>query len=263
MEKINLEKQKEIQLEILKEIKNFCNNNNLRYFLSGGTLLGAIRHKGYIPWDDDIDIMMPREDYDKLLANFNEKCNDQLKVLSFINTDGYYYPFAKVVNIKTVLIEDNYREIKDLGIYVDIFPIDYLPDNEKETKKIMQKYKKLNKLIGIYSVDVDKMTTNKLKLIIKKLILLLIEKGNNYKKILKKIDNIASEYKNTEKVACISGRYFESSYIEKSILVDFENEQYTIPVGYEEYLTKHYGDYMQLPPEEKRVKQHENQVYWR
>ena len=221
---IDLEQQKKIQFEILKEVRDFCDNNNLTYFLGGGTLLGAIRHKGYIPWDDDIDIMMPREDYEKLLTEFNKTCDNQYKLLSYKNTEDYYYLFAKVINTKTILVEDNYKKIKDLGIYIDVFPIDYLPEDDNKTQKIMKKYRRMHKITSMYSVDqLKEVTTSKKKLIMKKIILSIMGRKIMYKKLVKKMDTLASKYKNTNKVACITGRYFEkeimpSSYIEKSIL---------------------------------------------
>ena len=269
MESIDIQQQKEIQVEILKEVRNFCDEHNLTYFLGGGTLLGAIRHKGYIPWDDDIDIMMPRADYEKLLTEFNETCNNQYKLISYKNTEDYYYIFAKVVNTQTILVEDNYKKIKDLGIYIDIFPIDYLPDDENETKKIMKQYRKMHKITSMYSVDkLEEVTKSKSKLIMKKLILSVVNKKDRYKNLLQKMDSLASSYKDTNTVACVSGRYFEkeimpSTYIAETIYADFEGEKYKIPAGYDAYLTKHYGNYMELPPEEKRTKEHHNEAYWK
>ncbi len=267
--KLSLDEQKNIQQELLKEIKRVCEIHNITFFLGGGTLLGAIRHKGYIPWDDDIDIMMPRKDYENLLNNFNIECNDNCKLINYINTHDYYYPFAKIVNTKTILIENEYKQIKDMGVYIDVFPIDFLPDNEKKIKKIMKKYRRIYKLIYMYQYNnISDVTENKVKLFLKKILLMIIKKFKLIPKILKYLDNIAIKYKNTKKVACISGRYAEkevmpSSYIEDYTLVDFEGEKYKAPIGYDEYLTKHYGDYMKLPPKEKQIKEHDNEVYWR
>ena len=147
---ISLEEQRDIQKELLKELKEICDNNNIIYFLGGGTLLGAIRHKGYIPWDDDVDVMMPRKDYEILLEIFDDNCKENHKILTYINTEDYYYSFAKIVDTNTILHEGKLRTIKEMGIYIDIFPIDFLPDDKKKTEKIFKKYKLLYKIISAY-----------------------------------------------------------------------------------------------------------------
>ena len=269
MQKINIEEQKQIQIEILKEVKKICDSNNLNYYLGGGTLLGAVRHKGYIPWDDDIDIMMLRKDYEKLLEIFNKQCDKKYKLLCYKNTKDYYYPFTKIVNIQTKLEETKLRPIAEMGLFIDVFPIDFLPEEDKKITKIFKSYARWYSLVSVYQAKPEKLTAkSKSKMIIKKIILPILEKFKLYSKILKKIDKIIIKYNNTSKVACITGRYQEkeimpSSYIAEYKLVDFEGEKYKIPAGYDEYLTKHYGDYMELPPEEKRVKEHDNSAYWK
>lgn len=267
---ISLEEQKQLQLEMLKEVKRICNKNNINYFLGGGTLLGAIRHQGYIPWDDDIDIMLPRQDYKKLLHIFNQETNKQYKLLSYENTEDYYYPFAKIVHLKTKLVENECREIKDLGIFIDVFPIDFLPNNNKKVKNIFKKYKKVFRtIIMMYKAkNIGKVTTDKKKLIMKKILLPIMEKYKLHTKILKRIDNLTDKYNNTARVACISGLYEEreimpSSYISDFTLAKFEDEEYKVPIGYDEYLTKHYGNYMELPPKEKQISSHDFICFWR
>lgn len=268
--KINVKEQKQIQLLILKELKKVCDDNNIKYFLGGGTLLGAIRHRGYIPWDDDIDVMLLRNDYERLLKIFNDKCkNKEYKLISYKNTKDYYYPFAKIVDMNTKMIEYSCKEISDMGVYIDVFPIDYLPVENRKINKIYRKYKLLNKFLGIYIIDKkDNLTNNKLKKILKKPIKFIIEKFKINTIILKSIDNLGIKNKKTNKVACISGRYFEkeimsSEYISDYILVEFEGDEYKAPIGYDSYLTKHYGNYMILPPIEKQISNHNNSAYWR
>ena len=122
---IELDQLKKIELGILQEVHNVCIEQGLRYSLAGGTLLGAVRHGGFIPWDDDIDIMMPRPDYNKLI----EYCMNNETPFRLVSTEtekGYGYIFAKAVDQKTFIIEQNgNRGNADMGVYVDIFPIDY------------------------------------------------------------------------------------------------------------------------------------------
>ena len=267
--RININEEKKMQLAILEEFKNICDSNNISYYLGGGTLLGAIRHKGYIPWDDDIDVMLPRKDYEKLLQIFNYECDNEYKLISYKNEKDYYYPFAKIVNLETEIIEKNYKTIKNMGVYIDVFPIDFLPNNKYKINRIIKKYKLLNSLILIHSTkNLEIVTSSKSKLLIKKIILSIIERKRLWKKILKSIDNIAIRYQDTDTVACISGRYFEkeimpSSYISDYTLVDFEGEKYKAPIGYDAYLKKHYGEYMKLPPKDKQIPDHDNKVYWK
>ena len=266
---VTLEEQKEIQIELLKELRRICDSNNLIYFLGGGTLLGAIRHKGYIPWDDDIDVMMPRKDYESLLKIFDKDCKENHKILTYINTKDYYYSFAKIVDTNTFLKEGGLRPIETLGIYIDVFPIDFLPDDEEKIKKIFKKYSLVYKTIGMYKIsDISKVTKNKVKLFSKRIVLCFVKTFNITPKVLKKLDRLAIKYENTSKVACISGRYAEKEimprkFIEDYILADFEGEKYKIPKDYDEYLTKHYDNYMELPPEDKRKTEHNNIAYWR
>ena len=140
MIEIPLEELKSRQLEILTRIDKFCTEHNIQYSLAFGTLLGAIRHKGYIPWDDDIDIMMLRSDYNRFISLFYD---EQLRVLSIENESRYILPFAKVVDNNSILIEQSTMELP-LGIYVDIFPVDNIPDDISLRNDFYRKKKILN-----------------------------------------------------------------------------------------------------------------------
>ena len=133
-----VEELQKIELEILKYIDKVCKENNLTYFLAYGTLIGAIRHKGFIPWDDDVDIQMPRDDYNKLCDILKEE-NGRYKLLDHKEGLGYIYPFAKVIDSNTRLIETGLTETVNMGVYIDIFPIDGTPNDFKKRKKYLKK----------------------------------------------------------------------------------------------------------------------------
>lgn len=138
MKELSIDDIREIELQILNYIDEVCKDNKLRYYLLGGTLLGAIRHGGFIPWDDDIDIIMPRNDYDTLLSIINET-NNKYKVLAYKYKKEYYYPFAKIVDSSTMVVESNTIATNNMGVWVDIFPIDNLPNDKKHRKRIQDK----------------------------------------------------------------------------------------------------------------------------
>ena len=129
-----------LQMGILDDVDRFCNTHHLRYSLSSGTLIGAVRHGGYIPWDDDIDIYMPREDYERFLASYADQ-EGRYRVLDPNKESHYYYTFAKVVDQRTRMVE---KETKgyEIGVYIDVFPVDYVTDDMKRRQRVF-KWKKL------------------------------------------------------------------------------------------------------------------------
>ena len=260
---ITLDELRELQLNILDKIHEFCINSHIRYSLGGGTLLGAVRHKGYIPWDDDIDIMLPRPDYERFLKEFEGKF-DWLKLQHYKNDDTYYFPFAKVYDTRTVLIEEGAIN----GIYVDVFPIDGLPD-EKGLSEYYNQFRRyvlmLCKTNKYYKFQIGH---NRYFLYIKYLLKRILYP--NRKDIIKRLEALYRRYSFDESyyAGAIVGRYAEKEHMEKSVFtkyvkVAFENHHYNCIADFDEYLRKHYGDYMQLPPVEKRVSNHEFIAYWK
>jgi lipopolysaccharide cholinephosphotransferase len=134
MRTITQDELKSIQLDLLQKTADFCEANGIRYFLCGGTLLGAIRHKGYIPWDDDIDIVMPRPDYERFCKTFNQP-DSVYKVKSLLTHPDYACAFAKVYDNRTMLKELHYKGVH-FGVYIDVLPVDGVKDSA-QIKKIM------------------------------------------------------------------------------------------------------------------------------
>lgn len=266
--KLSINDIQKIELELLVEFKKICEHNNINFFLDGGTLLGAIRHHGFIPWDDDVDVIIPRRDYNKLLNLSPQISNSRIKLLSFNYVNDYYNPFAKLVDLRTRKILMGVQQYKDAGINIDIFPLDGMPDDELVANKnfaIIKFYQ------SIWWNAISKPMENFVwyRKIPKKIINCL-SKIIGYRFPLKKIDTLISkiDYESSKFVGSyISGKgtrsRIEKDVFDTSIIVEFEGESFTAPSGFHKYLTKIYGNYMELPPIEQRILHHKYQVFWR
>ena len=262
--KILIEDVKRIQLNILKYVDDTLSALGISYWLDCGTLLGSVRHKGYIPWDDDIDLIILRKDYDRAISALNSN-SERYKVLTMNNTKDFFYLFAKITDTHTHIKEKGLREIGALGIYIDLFPLDYLPLKEKEYKRHVDGIFRLRSLIYYSLLDKSQFMSasfeNKCKSILGKLI--------GRKRLMTRVDKMCRDYsaKGEGYIADIVGagsknRKIPSMVFDDTIMSEFEGRLYPIPVGYKQYLTFLYGDYMQLPPEEKRVSTHDFQAFW-
>ena len=260
MKAINIDELRSIQLDLLQKTTEFCENNGLRYFLCGGTLIGAVRHKGFIPWDDDIDIAMPRPDYDQFIKTFNRTGNYWQVVNLDINPD-YAYPFAKVFDNRTVFNELHYPG-ETFGVYIDVFPADGVK-NKTQVRKIMLLHKLLNtKRANYYHRTLLKMIINTLG----KLFLLPFSAHQ----IATCMDKEARRYDfySVPSAGVIAnplnlGEKVDKSVFDSDVYQEFEGRKYRVPVGYDTWLRSIYGDYMQLPPEEHRVAHHTFEAWWK
>lgn len=254
--RISLDKVKEIQLDILNDVHNFCEKNNIYYSLSDGTLIGAIRHQGYIPWDDDIDISMPRPDYENFLRIYNNN-SKKYRVVAYELDNKFPYSFAKVENTETLLVE-NASTNYNIGVNIDIFPIDAVFQDEKTLKKQIYLRKLLN--VKVLRIDKDRSVLKNCILCACKLVLLSVRLKRivgwmceNAQRIpYQKSDLIAN-------VACGSKNYHPLSkkILEPRQLAKFEDREYYVMSGYDKYLKSQYGDYMELPPIEERTTHHD------
>ena len=256
--KLTVDEVKSIELNILKYLDKVFKENNIQYYLDGGTLLGAIRHKGFIPWDDDIDIIIKRCDYKKALMTL-QNANTKYKVLSRYFNKEYLYPFAKVIDSTTRLIEKDAIPVKSLGICVDIFPLDSLPDSELERKKFDDKIHFYRQIAGKAETWILKQCAPTFKNRVSCFFSYLY----GWQRALDKIDKICTEnYSGKTKysldIVAAGKRYLKalSSDFDETIEVEFEGISFPAPAGYDDYLTTLYGDYMKLPPIDKRVSNH-------
>ena len=265
MKEININELKKIQVEILDYIDKFCKKNKINYWIDCGTLLGAIRHSGYIPWDDDIDIGMLRDDYDKFLRLFNNE-DSKYKLLAVENNNDYYFAFGKVVDTNTVLFEPDEETGIKTGVYIDVFVYDNAPDDDKLVKEMYDKRDYYNKfrIAQLYPSLYDKTSFKKrIMRFFLNLYLKFLPKNYYTKKCIQNSKKYI--YNNTKRVGnftsdakIICDKHIFNSFIP----VTFENKKYPAPVGYDEWLKAFYGDYMKLPPKEKQVSNHKFKAYY-
>lgn len=252
MIEINNEKAKQRLLEIMVIFRNLCDKYDLDYSLVGGTLLGAIRHKGFIPWDDDVDIAMERPMYNKMIKIFSKKgvLPNYLKLVGF-DVGNSIYPFIKIVDTRTKVIENASNE--EMGLWIDIFPLDGLPADKRKLKKIYQRATLLHTLIGL--IPSKNEASTKLKGYIKPLAIYISKNIIGFKRINRWCNNLCSKYSinDSDYIGCIIwGRGLEKeamlkSKYENKIFVTFQKEKFKAMSNYDEYLKNLYGDYMKLP----------------
>jgi len=252
-----------LELNILKEVKDICDKNNLKYYLLGGTLLGSVRHKGFIPWDDDIDICMPREDYEKFLEIAPIQLKKSYKLSNYKNNKDYILYFSKVTNslIKLKSKEKKYEEI--VPAWIDIFPLDGMPNNILIRKIHQFNFfikKTMLTLSNFNEININTINTS----ILKKIFFWLekyieFSKFINSKRQLDKIDILLKKYpyENSKYVCNFMGAYKFKEMFSKKLYDDsstyiFEDIEVVAPRDYDFYLTQLYGDYMKLPPENER-----------
>lgn len=249
--RVKAKKMQSIILEILCDIDDFCKKNNILWFLSGGTCLGAVRHQGFIPWDDDADIMLPRPEYERFLKLFKKEFKDKYGVGSYETDDTWKSPLAKIWSLKTTARISVFDE-QEMGVFVDVFAIDGLPENQLQRSIY---YKQLETLFHLRDASVR---TNYLKterfVAIKKVAKVLVKPiGARY--FSRKIIDIAKAYDvYTSRFVGVSTvcHYGERETIEREEMssearLPFEGHLFPVPKGYDKYLSNLYGDYMTIP----------------
>lgn len=263
MRELTVDEVKARELAIMCKVRDFCDERGLTYYLSYGSLIGAVRHKGFIPWDDDVDLIMFRPDYDIFMREFNQNRTDTLEAWDVSNNPKYYHNMGKVVDVSTVLIEKNNNLGDQIGVYIDIFAFDYLPEDEAERTKVLRHLQRLRNYYRRINEDVSeqKNPVKRLALRASKLALKLLP-GNL---IARKMNDVAFAATRGERTSicgeltsysCRERSVFQTAWFDETIRLPFEGELFTAPREYNTILRFFYGDYMQLPPEEKRHLEH-------
>ncbi len=267
MESDSLELLHKVQLDMLVKFDRICAEHGLAYFLDSGTALGAVRHGGFIPWDDDVDVAMPRADYEKLLEIGARGLPDQLFLQTYETDPAYMMPFAKIRLGNTFFPEPvkAYEKLKYRGIYIDVFPFDRIPADAAEARRAIRKSRRL------YFVSVFSRRAYPGKKIPQKVVSFVLHQlpDGFVRKLHKRYERYCTQFRETDApwMTCFCWRMSQRSeylFKESELLptreVLFEGKPLRIMADPHAYLTKMYGDYRTLPPEDKR-KSHLNGTF--
>ena len=264
MEQEILRKVQLTQLEIAKEIRRVCEENNIRYFLADGTFLGAVRHQGFIPWDDDMDLGMPRADYERFCQIAPDKLDPRYCLQTWYTDPNYALPFGKVVKRNTVYQEGKKTSrLKENGFYVDIFPVDNVPESREDRQNLAAQLLKLYR-IKLMKSGYQPWVDNGIFLWKKRIGYLYYQVLSLFvsqKKLARAFDSLATGCARgctvCEQAALPRPDYFDGAFFNEYATYSFEGEQFVGVKDYDGYLKSLYGDYMQLPPEDQRENRHQ------
>ena len=265
MKEITPSRLKELQLGILDTVAEFCTAHGINYWLNAGTLLGAVRHRGYIPWDDDVDLAMLRRDYDKFMAEFNGS-NSRYKFVCYENDPESFTHFGKVLDTSTVLYEPDEKGEK-LSVYIDIFPMDNAPDDVSARERMFRRRNvlyvcNLGRKLPVFLTPTRGGILRRLCVYAFRGVLRVFPRYYFVKALVRNAKRFAGA--DTEYFGDFTGTHnaaMRRDLAENITRLEFEGKKYNAPAGYEEWLRKLFGDYMRLPAPEKRASTHFFRAY--
>ena len=266
MKELTLQEIQNAELEIMIRIDQICREQGIEYYLQYGTLIGAIRNKGFIPWDDDLDIMMPRAEYERFLEYFRKNA-EKLKPLELMHhsvNKKYIYPIARISDSRYIV---DYADAIDygLGIFVDIYPYDGCGNTFEEAEEFVESLEDDRRLVRLAGIDhFVPSPIGKFRSLIKRLSFYLFKVvGPHY--FVNRLDKKSSSkrYEDYPIVGCTVWTYtpIKKEWMQTPTEAEFEGHSFYIPNGYDEILKRVYGDYMTPPPEEKRYAHHSYTAY--
>lgn len=253
----------EIELKLLQTVISICQRHKINYFMIGGSLLGAVRHQGFIPWDDDIDIGFTRPEYDRFLAVAAKELLNEQQLITDVNTQNYGFAFSKIVATNTEMIETyNLPNNAVHQVYIDLFPFDSIADDSRQRQKQYRQFKYFNRLI------IERLHYGHDDSLKKRIFIVVLNYLNRFRKITtlkaKRLTvmqafehqagshdriNLCSQYTYGKEI-------MKSGELAQFTNVPFENLTVSVPTAYDAILSRMYGDYMELPPKEKQVEKH-------
>lgn len=270
LNEISTNEYKEIVNDVLIYLHEICKKNNILYYLAYGSLLGAVRHKGFIPWDDDVDVIMDRVNFERFVQTVRDDSHQYYKLMWLTEDKTYDLPLPKLVDNRTELVQSGRKSKVPIGAWVDIMVIDDVPDDPKKRSRVLKKYDFYEQCWNWsqytnFSVKNARSFRGFIKNIIMRMLSL---PGSRYWS--EKLYRSAAKYNNKGYKAFSSLTYsagtrkcYQKEWLGKGTLVEFEGREFVAPENWDAYLKNAYGDYMKLPDEERRVSNHNYTVYYK
>lgn len=265
MKKLTVEDFKQIQIDILLLFDEYCKERGIAYSLAEGTMLGAVRHKGFIPWDDDIDLFMVREEYDRFIQSLSEEhLLGKYEVMIPNVSDNYIFPFVKIVDTSTVAYEKNIDAKYAKGVWIDIFPLDDCAEDKESARKVCVEHFKVIMKYMFYFGNAEGKSLKKMlkRFYIKFLNTFTKARRNRLKKeLMTPTGKRGATYMGPICWSFSPNSAYPREYFAQYEEIEFEGRQFPVFSRYREILSKRYGDdYMEIPPVEKRIS-HDMEVY--
>lgn len=266
--RMSLAEIQESACSILQFIDSVCTRNNILYYLSFGTCLGAIRHKDIIPWDDDIDIYMTRREFNRFSSVMKKEHDARYKLIYLDRSLGYYQPLPKVIDNNTIVYQTQ-QNTKPIGVWVDVFILDNVPDDADQRSLFLKRIDYLNKC-WMFAIRKKKVTAKSFKGKIHQLLSFGWTYIIPFKYLARYVDKYAQKYNGIHTTYCCNlthtinpfGETLDKSILSDGARVQFHGHLYRVPKEYDTYLRNRYGDYMKLPPEENRYGHSSNLTYF-